>query len=112
MRREDTKYWRRNAEGRLVYVPVERERSPQYLKRKMRHEKREQAVEELFDLFDELIERLKTCRCRRNKYDCERCTDLLTKLKASVEAQPWRIKRDSLFTPREAAWTTVYIIND
>jgi hypothetical protein len=109
MRREDTKYWRRNGEGRLVYVPVVWERSPEYLTRKMRHEKREKAVEELFNLVDELI----FCKCRtRNKKDCKTCVAVLVQLKAAVAEKPWRIKRDSLFAPPEAPWTTVYIIED
>ena len=107
MRREDTKYWRRNAEGRLVYVPVARERSPQYLKRLARHLTREKAITELFELFDELI----FCKCRtRNKKDCKTCVAVLAQLKTAVAEKPWRIKRDSLFPSREAAWTNIWIV--
>jgi hypothetical protein len=110
MRREDTKYWRRNAEGRLVYVPVVRERSPQYLKRLARHLVREKAVEEVFNLVDEAVATMLPCRCSRCVKYCKRCAELMARLETAVAAQPWKRRRDKLFPPREAAWTNVWIV--
>jgi hypothetical protein len=110
MRREDTKYWRRNAEGRLVYVPVERERSPQYLKRLVRHMARQKATTELFELFDETIATVLPCRCSRCVKYCQRCAELMARLERAVAAQPWKRRRDTLFPTREAAWTNIWIV--
>jgi hypothetical protein len=83
---------------------------PAYARRLTRHLTRQRAVEELFDLFDAAITTVLPCHCRRCVKYCKRCAELMARLETAVRAKPWAVRRDSLFPPRETAWTTVWIV--
>jgi hypothetical protein len=86
------------------YVKAQWERNPKYLRRKARYLSRMKAWNDLLATIDALIQRSKTCRCRRNKYRCRACSDLMDKVTTLIAERKY-ISTDPSFDtqcePRE-----------